>query len=251
MMIPSKSKSSKSAKRATDNEIQAAVRLALRRQIETKTWLLYAANQGMQTGSTVVYPYQACITPQITQGAANGLRIGNSVNVKSATVECIVSLLPYSAGTNPQRNPFWVKLWILSYKSLNNNNIAGTNILSGLFQVNGTSLGPQSTLLDMVLPIDEDSWIIHDSAYFKLGSTAPSATGPVVGTSYFDDSPSSHRVIMRIPQVGKLLFNDAAVTPTNKNYWLIGQVVSSDGSNGAVYFPAQITYSALFAYNDA
>jgi hypothetical protein len=110
---------------------------------EKKRWILYAANQPIAVSNGgAVFPFQSCLTPQISQGTGDGLRIGNKVKVLSGELKICVNLLPYNATTNPLPTPLWCRILVMDYKKQKTNNIANTDIQTALFTVNSGTVGP-------------------------------------------------------------------------------------------------------------
>jgi hypothetical protein len=232
--------------------IKSLVRSAILSQTEVKQWSLYGANQGMQTGSSgAIYPFQLYIDPQLTQGLGDGQRVGDEVNIRSGKAVMFINLLPYNATTNPNPCPFWVRVWLVSYKKQNTNSIASTDILTSFFRVPSTSLSFQANMLDMALEVNTESWTVHSDKLVRVGSTAPSSTGPVSSGSYFDTSASSVQLEFSLPLKGPLKFNDSATTASNKNLWILAQTVPMNGVNNSPYFSAECHYNISFDYTDA
>lgn len=232
--------------------LKSLVRTAIQSQTEVKQWSLYGANQAMQTGNAgAIYPFQLYIAPQLSQGLGDGQRVGDEVNIKSGKMTLFVNLLPYNATTNPNPCPFWVRVWIVSYKKQQTNSIAATDILSSFFRVPTTSLSFQSNMLDMALEVNRESWTVHSERLIRVGSTAPSTTGPVSSGSYFDSSVASVNLDFTLPLRGPLVFNDGGTTASNKNLWLLMQTVPMNGTNNSSYFSAECHYNISFDYTDS
>lgn len=220
--------------------------------LEKKKWILYAANQPIAVSNGgAVFPFQSCLTPQVTQGTGDGLRIGNKLKVLSADLNICVNLLPYNATTNPLPTPIWARILVMDYKKQKTNNIANTDIQTALFTVNAGTVGPQGTPLDMTLEVNNESWSVYHDEVFRLGSTAPSSTGPVSSGSYFDNTQMSVRKSIQLKPTGTYMYNDATVVPTNKSCWLVILTCSADGQNSASYFLSECHYTATWRYVDA
>lgn len=236
---------------SSEAKIRSIARNELLRTAEKKHYTLYAANQSITVASST-FPASAYITPQLSQGTQDAQRIGNKVKCVGGTVTGFVNLLPYNAVTNTAPPPSWVKIWLCSYKRQQTNSITNTDADSAFFRVNNANLAFQGTMLDMCLPVNDDSWMVHDTRQFKIGATAANAAGtsPLSSGTWTDDSEMSKKFTFDLKGViGTLTFNDATVVPTNKNLWLLFQVVNADGNTSGLT-ASEYHYVADFKFVD-
>ena len=157
-----------------------------------------------------------------------GNRIANEVSIRKATIKGYVNLLPYDVGTNPMRCPLMVKIWLCRRKNMNPLmalNPSGTD-WGNFFQVGNTSISFQSSPLDMCFASNKDYWTVISTKSFMLSngyfnSTASTniAGGTGVVSKYFQFSFAK--------QLGKLKFNDATTTTSNKELFLVFQTVQT------------------------
>jgi len=221
---------------SSEAKIRSIARNELLRTAEKKHYTLYAANQTI-TSASATFPSSAYITPQLSQGTQDAQRIGNKVKCVGGSVCGFVNLIPYNAVTNPQPPPVWVKIFLCSYKRQQTNSITNTDADSAFFRVNNANLAFQGNMLDMCLPVNDDSWMVHDTRSFKIGATAANTAGssPISSGTWTDNSDMSQKFQFDLKGIlGSLSYNDATVVPTNKNLWLIFQTVNADGNTSSL-----------------
>lgn len=217
---------------------------------EHKSYAIYGANQQIGTASASV-PGSIYLLPVIAQGVTESTRIGNEIKVASGRVNGYVNILPYNASTNTLSTAVMVKIWLVSYKTLNSSTFSATNVASDWFETNSSTVGMQGNMLDMVFPVNPDSWTVHSSKTFKIGASSATATGQVGTGGYYDNSP------MNVPfhfnwgkyVKSKLIYNDNTTVCTNKNMWLVFQTVYADGSSSSVY-PCEMHFHSHCTFTD-
>jgi len=230
--------------------ITKIVKSVLSRQAENKAWFDYGANQSISC-TAVSVPTNKNLLPQLAQGVGKSGRVGNSVRVKSGYVRGHVNILPFDSITNNFPVPCYVKIWILSQKIVNTNNLSATTIASNIFDTVNASVGMQGNMLDIDFTLNKDAWISHGSKIIKLGSGYPSTGGPVGTAGYYDNSPMSMPFYFNFGKYIKTLkFDDATTVPTNRNMWIAFQVVPANGATATGQIMAEYHYTTRVEYED-
>jgi len=210
--------------------ISRLIRKATMQVAEKKKFIFYGVNQSLGANFSAQY-----LLPQISQGTNDAQRIGNKIKLVSSKLDIFTNLLPYNATTNTPPPPLWVKMWVVKSKLANLNSFASTSYLTDWFSVNGANVGPQQNMLDMLLPINDDSWVLHDTRMFKLGITNALTTGPISTGAYLDNSDMSKHVSFDLTSyVHEVMYNDNATPPTNTNLFFVIQSVPADGSTTGI-----------------
>lgn len=212
------------------------------------------------TGSNVALPCASLATPnhlnlcpQISQGSSHNTRTGNEVRVTSCTVRGHVTILPYNATTNTLGAPALVKIWICRYKNANVASMASTNADTAFFDTGASTTGMGTTILDMSLYPNPDSWDVLETKTFKVGIASQSATFPVGINAYYDNSPC---VVPFRFDVGKylkgpLMYQDTSNTCTNKNLFFVIEAVYAQGNITNGLSIAELSYAYQCKYTDA
>jgi len=233
--------------------ITKIVKAVLSRQAENKSWFDYGANQSITIASGGSTPTFKNLLPQLSQGSSASNRIGNEVKVKNAYIRGHVNILPYDAVLNPQQcpPPLYVKMWIVSAKALNTNNLALTNINTTFFDIVSSSTSFQGNMLDIDFTVNKDAWVIHGTKTVKIGAQYTSASGPITAYAYSDDSPMSAPFSFSFGKNLKTLkYDDSGPIPTNRNMFIVFQAVAANGANGGGYIPAEFHYTTRVDYED-
>jgi len=230
--------------------VKSTVRSILPRP-EKKFFMNYGANQPLTTCAGGGFPTYINMVPSITTGSTVNTRVGNEVEVVEAKMKLAVNLLPYNVTTNPNITPLYVKIYLVSSRTLNTSTLTATNINSSFFILAPNPLGFQANMLDVVMPINEEGWQVHLTDVVKLGTGYGSATGPVSTSSWFDNSSISHIFEFDISRIlGRLRYANNAADPYNKNLFLVMQAVNADGTAGGLYVPAEYHFTFQVKYTD-
>jgi hypothetical protein len=232
-------------------DMSAVVRKTLKREAEKKHWIDYGLNIGVPA-TYLTYPTAINLCPTIGQGVQAASRIGNEISVSKAVVKGFVNILPFNATTNTVPCPIWIKLWVVSCKYIFSNSIGVTNINTDFFENNVTNQGFQATLYDVMLPVNQESWIVHHTQMFKVG--ASNVSSPILGGTgiypgYYDNSPFSANFSFDITKaLGKVKYADTANVSRNKILFLVATAVSAEGL--ALVSPDEIHYCTKVEYTD-
>ena len=227
------------------------VKAAVYKLAETKKYVDYGANQDITSTQTGSVPTNRALVPLLAQNATQYGRVGNSVQVTKAVLNMRINLKPYNLGFNNLAQPTLLKMWIVSSKVVNGNNLAATGINSSteFFDVNTTATGMQGNPLDMLLKVNRELFTVHASKTLKLGCSA--ATAPSPTTSYTDNSSFSESVSFNYTKaLGKLMYDDSDTTPSNRNVYCVFQTCAADGTASAGQVQAEYHFSTEICYKD-
>lgn len=190
----------------------------------------------------------------IQQGVGQGDRIGNSIKVKSLKLTGVVRPLPYSATTNPEPSPLYLKLFFLTRKD-NPANIFPN--LGDLFQYGNSAESPgNSTLLqNMNRQINTDSWMVHTTRTFKLGYANYGGTGGSLDSQLHanNDFKLNHFINVDLTKycVKTLKFNDNTTDPNTRNIVMYPVIYTANGANLANNsITARMEYALDIVYED-
>lgn len=231
------------------------VKREIGRRIENKEIIGYATNQSVTTAVTGTAPYMLGMIPSMSVGTASSQMIGNEIKCKSAVMRGHVNLLPYNATTNPLPGPVYVKYWLLKSVLITGQySSPGTTFtFDNFFKLSGGGANFQGSPFDLNTPINNNLWRVLKTKTFRLGSTAPSSTGPVSSGTYFDNSISSKRLVINFGKYLRrtLKFADGGGQCTNNGLYLLMQCVGADGQSAGGYKMVEFHYSTHFKFEDA
>lgn len=211
--------------------VRSYVKRAIKGSAETKTFIEAHVNQSITGASSSSAPTYRNLLPQITQGVGKSQRVGNAVSVSSGTIKGRVNILPYNSLTNPAPAPVLIKMWLLSSIVTNAPAVGTIASWSSFFDINNSSQGFQNNVLDLYLPTNKDLWRIHATKQVKIGASASSNAIPSPN-SFYDSSPMSVPFSFSYGKhIKTLKYDDTTAPPTNKNLFLLFQVVNADGTN--------------------
>lgn len=208
------------------------LRRMLNRLAEKKLFMNYGNNQTFTTAPNGGYPTYINLIPSIAQGTALNQRIGNEINITRMSLKIALNLLPYSATTNPNLTPIYIRILIVSCKSINTTTITNTPINSDFYMQSPTPVGFQGTCLDIVMPINKNNWTVHTDKTIRLGVSYASSTGPASTGNWFDNSAMSEIVNIDLSRYVQKLTYDSGLSnnPMNRNLFCVMQAVSCDGT---------------------
>lgn len=239
-------------RKSVPKKIRTYVKRAINREVENKRFMSYAANTAITTASTST-PTNVQLLPTLAYGAGEQQRIGNRVKIVKGVIHGYVNILPYSATLNPLSTPIMVKMWLLSGRQRNSNTFSNYDPANNFFETGTSQVGPQGNMLDMVLAVNSQEYIVHASKTFRIGAGYASGTGPVGTGGYFDNSPMNKyfRFNWGAKCKSQLVYNDQVTNiATNKNMFLVIQAVNADGSTTSVN-PAEFHFKNEVLYQDA
>ena len=208
-----------------------AVKAIIHRQIENKITNDYGANQTLAYAGSATNPTFINLCPIPSQGAIQGTRLGNEINVVRATIRGRVNLLPYNAISNVTYAPVAVKMWLCQRKS-SNRLVSGaptSTDFGTFFQLGSGSAGFQGNILDILFSPNKDYWNVFAQKTYTLNNAYISTGGTGVVTS--TNAPMSMPFTFSFAKhLGKLKYNDSSSYATNKELYLVFQTVALDGT---------------------
>lgn len=197
------------------------------------------------TNATTFDTQIRCLTPNtasnngiaISQGSGEGDRRGNAITTKRGVIKMLITPLPYNATTNTNPMPFIFKYWVVSmrqgFPSNTPSNIMGMQ--TDFFDSGNAVAGLTYTTADLILPINEDKWIVHTAGERKvfwqeyIGTGGP---GSVAGNGTNNDFKAFARVTINytkyIPKIVR--YTDASTAPSSKCVWLVFGCYRFDGT---------------------
>jgi len=222
------------------------IKQVVHRMAENKTWVNYAANQGIQTNLGSSSPFQVGLLPNPTQGTTVQQRIGNQIRVVKNIFKYAINLTPYNATSNPS-TPVYVKLWVISLKYKSNYGGAlTTSDFNDFFQIGATNVDFQGNSLDTLFGVNTDLFTLHTTRTHILGTLGTAFGGSLTGAN----APCARGTIY-LDKCAKLLkYNDTSTDCANRSLWLIAQCVNVDGSTGTGITAAEMHYTHEVHFED-
>lgn len=228
------------------------IKTAISRRQEDKHAAPYVLN------STAITPYGGATSPStiinltqalsaITQGAGQGQRIANVINVKSFNFKGHVNMIHLPGGTSPQNIPCYVKMFV-GRKQVD---LSSPTDQSQLFTAGNASGPPGNLPQDIYRWVNKDLFRIYATRIFKLGvNTTQSgavANNDFSTTKFFNVSLNKH--------ISSVKFNDTDAFPTNCAYYAWFVMCAYDGSsvilNPGSYPAVEIHCDVSVKYEDA
>jgi len=231
--------------------VKTYVKKALHAAAENKVWISYAANQTITTASAS-NPTALGLCPQPAQGTSQFQRVGAKIKVVKAFIRGHVNLIPFSATTNPEVGPLYVKMWLCKNKTANVGAISGTNCSTNFFDSATGTTGFQGNMLDLELTNNKDDWIIFKTKTFELNTTSVSPVGGGLNASTNDNSRMTMPFYFSYGRHLRKQLNyngTGSENPTNANMFLIFQVVYANGSSTAIQ-SAEYHFNTRVEYED-
>lgn len=228
--------------------IRSYVDRAMSVKKQNRQIIIPSANNALSTAIAGSAPTAVInLLPQPSRNVNDDGRIGNALTIKRGIIKGYVNLRPYNSVSNPIVAPLYVKMWVVSSKITNSGTLADTNIATNFFDGNTTPNGFQNNILDLTLPNNRESWVVHYTKIIKLG--LGSGTNTYLSTQVSVNDNSSFTGSFQFNWGRKcrsvLKYQDSVATPTNRNMWLIMTAVSADGEGttitGAEYHYTNIT----------
>lgn len=199
-------------------------------------------------------PNHLNLCPQISQGTAHNQRVGNEIKVSSCTIRGHVTILPFNGATNVLGAPALVKIWICRYKKANVGSMASTDADTAFFDTGSGTTGMATTILDMSLFPNLDSWDVLESKTFKVGIASQSASFPVGQNTFYDDSACVVPFQFDVGKYlkGSLLYQDnTSSVCTNKNLFFAIEAVYATGNLTNGFTIAEMAYAYQCKYTDS
>jgi len=145
----------------------------------------------------------------ISQGVADGQRIGNRIRIKSYIVRASLNI-----STTSNINNMYIRVMILRKK-------VGIDTPNGnygrLYQFGATSVAPTGTTLDLMRYINKDFYTVYHSKIFLLGSN----------DSVQSVIPGNNTAICRMltmnmtKHVTNVIYDDTTIFPQNVGFYMV------------------------------
>jgi len=199
---------------------------AISRRLENKVTCDFASNQTINPAAVGSPPTTRYLLPILGQGLGQGNRIGNQIHVRSGKLCLFINCNRHSG--NMINSPLMVRVWVLSYKLVNSNTVPA---FTSFFQTGSGTAGFQENMLDMLLPVNKDSFTVYFDQTYKIGLGSVLASN-IDTTNNLDNSSFNHRIDVdwgsHFKQV--LDYNDSDNVPTNRNLFVVFQAIRADGA---------------------
>lgn len=224
----------------TSRAFRLKVKRIIHNMAENKTWTNVVQNLSLTpaiTGSlstTSQNPWNYNLLPQLSQGTGSTGRIGNQVRVVKNVIRGFVNIRPYDATINTMNCPYQVKIYVFSIKTYTN--FLGDMVYSNwaqFFRINNADTGFYGTMLDMIMPVNDEIFTLHTTRTFQL-SSAPFLVGNGTSNQGYS-SPSGRWSVpfsIDVTKYARILKYDdnTSARVTNKSLIIAAQVVKQDGS---------------------
>jgi len=244
--FPKKKAGKRSRKLTLTKSVKTMVERMITAKDEHKVAASSSANNAIIVYNSItqsLYQYDCRQAFQaISQGAGEGNRIGNSINVTSNIVSGFIQI----AGATITSN-IYIRMVLLRTKA----DILPVNgTLNNLFNFGNNVLPPVGTLMDMIRNINKDYYTVYASRKVLLGSsdavTSVLAMNNTMGNCFFKFDLTKHFG-------GKITWNDANNTPTNKAAYLIFIPCNADGTvvTTLQLAPYQVSINNEIKYTDS
>ena len=240
-------------RKAKKSSFVKRVKKIIHSQVETKCIQVYAPITNIAYAGSVSNPTYINLNPTPVQGGAQGNRLGNQIRITKAHFHGYVCMRPWATALNPMAMPTMVKMWICRRKASNQNSLGApaTADFAQFFQNGSSALGFQSSVVDMLLPINTDYWTVFATKTFTLANqlNPGGATATIVSGNNNSILPFSFHLQKHL---GLLRYNDSSTYPTNKELFCVLQTVWADGSTSSSFLTlAQMSYVYDVQFEDA
>lgn len=246
-------------------EAQEEVKTISKRGTKQLTTLQLGADQtDVNVNSLILTPVTAGSVEQtaigglaISQGTADGQRVGVKIRPKKVMLNIALSCNPYNASTNAYPCPYIVRMYFYRIK-LNPSTIQTTGAVNGstgiFFQDGTTQTGFIGTLADLNMKINSDRFTYIGHHTFKLGYANYAATGSDL-FQYFANNDYKLNVLRKInitKYCPKIFQWDDAGTCVTPYLHCIFQVVPATGTVPFLeQLPVQLIWDHIIEYTDA
>lgn len=241
-------------------KLSAEVRTEIRKYVaklpEWKHYDLAAANNSLTCNIGATAPNNLNLTPIMSQGVAEGQRVGNSITIKKATLDLVVNLINYNSVTNANANLF-VRCVILKAKTVNTQGFGNTNYAT-IFQYNNTDLGEQGNILDTLLRVNRDEFTPFWDKLYQLNysSAISGSSNGGQGAQAFDSQGAytTGKIVINLTKMlkKKLTYDGTSTNPSNDNLFIVFFPVAQDGSTlTTTIIPVETHTLITYQYADA
>jgi len=207
---------------------------------------LYAVNLTPNNTSTGAY--------DIPQGVGQADRIGNTIRIVKATLRYWIAPAPYDITTNPNPRPQEFMI-ILGNVKTSPGSVPTATFVNSLYNRGDTSVPPNGTLDDLILPFNRDVWNIKKFIRHKVGNAEVSGTGGISSNQFFSNNDFKLNITKTVditsmmPKVFK--FNDTGILQTPGLYMMVESVNASATISGSTVLQTLFNYQVELQYEDA
>lgn len=236
-------------------------------EVKEQTWTTTTTpGNTLQSPSTMVgknvfplSPFTAFLT--VNQGNGQSNRVGNVIQLKSLTGKIVLYPKPYDIANNPSdsNRPAIVTFWCVTPKQKYFTPTDMASAFDTTFFDNGnSSQGYTSSLLDLVLPFNEDKFSLHFKRSYKLGHSGPTDNGvPTDAINEYwsnNDYKMNHIINFNFTKFmpKRITFDDTTSDATCRTVYLIVGIAKADGTaySGSSYYPVDMYMNLNLKYTD-
>jgi len=239
--------------------VKTYVKRALGKEIENKSvQISFAGDFGNVIQAPDMHAYPMCPLSgywSIPQNVLAGGRIGNQIKTRKAFLSYVIRPTVYNATTNAFPRACEIQMMLGYVKNTPCFSPVGVDI-SLLFNSGSTAYAPLGSLRDLIATVNTDYWVIKKRWSHKVGNSSIDGAGGSINYQYNSNNDFKMNVVKKIDMT-KLVpatyqFNDASISPTSKNLFLIYQAISSTGEVlTATTLPMNIEFWIDYHYQDA
>lgn len=221
----------------TVSQVKRIVKTVFNKNCETKTREvynlsrdLYSSNSGPFASSNLIQVSFGASAVDVSQGVADGQRIGNKIKLKRLYFKGTFIPVLYNAANNPTPKPVQIKM-VFFYTRAEPADFP-TNPQLDFLQFGSTTTALTNDLVDMWAPFNTDKYRILATRTYKLGQStyAVSGTTPAVPYSNNDFQLNCNFKVNLTKHLPKLIrYNDNNMDPTSRGIWCLIIPVWADG----------------------
>lgn len=220
--------------------------------VNTRQILPYAGNQDANV--IPLSPYASYL--DITQGTADGSRIGNRIKIKHASITFTLWPYPYSSSLNAVPIPQDIQFYIF-YDRQNDTEVPVPSSNGDFYQNNGSTSTFTGTLTDLTRWVNQDRYRVVYRRRFKLGFAQNAASGADANNANWSNNDYKLNIMNFKVNYTKWLvknvkYNDNNATPTTRGLFCMWISVPCNGSTwGSTQLPSTVTMQTRVTYEDA
>jgi len=259
---PKKAMPKRRVAKPSTKTIKSIVKKEIARNVENKQTSCYLNAVGMTnignntvwsnagSGLIPISPYTSFVN--VTQGTAQGQRIGNEIKTVKSVIKMVMIPRAYDGAVNPQPVPLDVQIIFFKVKGQD----AGYPDLTGFWQNGNSQTNLTGTLNDLIQVVNTDKFIYLGQKIVKLGTASYTGNGTSIPDQYFANNDYKFNQILKF-DVTKYLnknyrFNDNDAVPYGNTTWMMINCVRANGtstqSNGLLGY---YWFKQDFIYEDA
>lgn len=244
-------------KRKVPKVIRRYVRKTVARNIENKRNVIYGYNQTV-TGVTINNPPSMNLfaLPVISQGVAEGQRLGDRIKLKNCHVHLDICHAPYDATANPHSGCYVTVLFLKARNS--NAGVIPANNWVNLFDAGTSTVTWQQNTMDTLFQFNENIFNVVYKRIFNIGHTKSNDYGqsPTTFVLPGNEAVQNVRTNFRLPlkKIRKMIrYDDNTSIPQSENLWMYAYAspYEYNGTYDVNKTPARISYVLQWEFEDA